>query len=242
MPSLLMTLPALLTPAWMDPHAIIQGAGAAALWIVALIVFVECGLAVFFMPGDSLLFALGMFAAVGVNSSVPLVHYGPPATTLVVVNLVLIICAISGNICGYWIGYVVGPKLFREREGFMGKVFSPKHVDTTHDFFRKHGSVALILARFVPIVRTFVTMIAGVGRMNFRKFITYTAIGGVLWVLIAVQAGYFLGQIPVIRNNFEAALLLIIVVSVLPMLFEWLKARRKGQASRPQSAERSRVE
>ena len=124
----------------------------------------------------------------------------------------------------------------------MGKVFSPKHVDTTHDFFRKHGSVALILARFVPIVRTFVTMIAGVGRMNFRKFITYTAIGGVLWVLIAVQAGYFLGQIPVIRNNFEAALLLIIVVSVLPMLFEWLKARRKGQTSRPQSAERSRVE
>ena len=237
-----MTLPALLTPAWMDPQAIIQGAGAAALWIVALIVFVECGLAVFFMPGDSLLFALGMFAAVGVNYSVPLVHYGPPATTLVVVNLVLIICAISGNICGYWIGYVVGPKLFREREGFMGKVFSPKHVDTTHDFFRKHGSVALILARFVPIVRTFVTMIAGVGRMNFRKFITYTAIGGVLWVLIAVQAGYFLGQIPVIRNNFEAALLLIIVVSVLPMLFEWLKARRKGQASRPQSAERSRVE
>lgn len=166
-----MTLPALLTPTWMDPQTIIQGTGAAALWIVALIAFAECGLAVFFMPGDSLLFALGMFAAVGVNSTVPLVHYGSVTTTLIIVNVVLIICAIAGNICGYWIGYLVGPKLFREREGFMGKVFSPKHVDTTHEFFRKHGSVALILARFVPIVRTFVTMIAGVGRMTFQKFI-----------------------------------------------------------------------
>ncbi|GAE77716.1 DedA protein [Cutibacterium acnes JCM 18918] len=167
----------------------------------------------------------------GVNSTVPLVHYGSVTTTLIIVNVVLIICAIAGNICGYWIGYLVGPKLFREREGFMGKVFSPKHVDTTHEFFRKHGSVALILARFVPIVRTFVTMIAGVGRMTFQKFITYTAIGGILWVLIAVQAGYFLGQIPVVRNNFEAALLLIIVVSVLPMGVEWLKARRKVRSA-----------
>jgi len=237
-----MTLPALLTPTWMDPQAIIQGTGAAALWIVALIAFTECGLAVFFMPGDSLLFALGMFAAVGVNSTVPLVHYGSVTTTLIIVNVVLIICAIAGNICGYWIGYLVGPKLFREREGFMGKVFSPKHVDTTHEFFRKHGSVALILARFVPIGRTFVTMNAGVGRMTFQKFITYTAIGGILWVLVAVQAGYFLGQIPVVRNNFEAALLLIIVVAVLPRGVEWLKARRKGQVSQPQSARRSRVE
>ena len=108
--------------------------------------------------------------------------------------------------------------------------------------FERHGGAAVTLAQFVPIVRTFVTMIAGVGRMTFQKFITYTAIGGILWVLIAVQAGYFLGQIPVVRNNFEAALLLIIVVSVLPMGVEWLKARRKGQVSQPQSARRSRVE
>lgn len=242
MPSLLTTLAPLLTPAWMDPQAIIQGTGAAALWIVAIIVFAECGLAVFFMPGDSLLFALGMFAAVGVNSTVPLVHYGPRITTLIVVNLVLIVFAVAGNVCGYWIGHAVGPKLFREREGLMGRVFSPKHVDTTHDFFRKHGSVALILARFVPIVRTFVTMTAGVGRMDFRKFISYTAAGGVLWVLVAVQAGYFLGQIPAVRNNFEAALLLIILVSLLPMGVEWLKSRRKGEATQGRTAERNPVD
>lgn len=228
MPSLLITLIPLLMPAWLDPQHIIEAAGAAALWIVALIVFAECGLAVFFMPGDSLLFALGMFAAVGVNSEVPLVHYGSPASTLVIVNIVLIIAAIAGNTVGYWIGHEVGPRLFRPREGFAGKVFAPEHVDKTNEFFEKHGAPALILARFVPIVRTFVTMVGGVAQMNFRKFISYTAIGGVLWVLIAVQAGYFLGQVDVIRNNFEAALLLIIVVSLIPMGVEWLKARRKG--------------
>lgn len=228
MPSLLITLIPLLMPAWLDPQHIIEAAGAAALWIVALIVFAECGLAVFFMPGDSLLFALGMFAAVGVNSEVPLVHYGSPASTLVIVNIVLIIAAIAGNTVGYWIGHEVGPRLFRSREGVAGKVFAPEHVDKTNEFFEKHGAPALILARFVPIVRTFVTMVGGVAQMNFRKFISYTAIGGVLWVLIAVQAGYFLGQVDVIRNNFEAALLLIIVVSLIPMGVEWLKARRKG--------------
>ena len=228
MPSLLITLIPLLMPAWLDPQHIIEAAGAAALWIVALIVFAECGLAVFFMPGDSLLFALGMFAAVGVNSEVPLVHYGSPASTLVIVNIVLIIAAIAGNTVGYWIGHEVGPRLFRPREGVAGKVFAPEHVDKTNEFFEKHGAPALILARFVPIVRTFVTMVGGVAQMNFRKFISYTAIGGVLWVLIAVQAGYFLGQVDVIRNNFEAALLLIIVVSLIPMGVEWLKARRKG--------------
>lgn len=228
MPSLLITLIPLLMPAWLDPQHIIEAAGAAALWIVALIVFAECGLAVFFMPGDSLLFALGMFAAVGVNSEVPLVHYGSPASTLVIVNIVLIIAAIAGNTVGYWIGHEVGPRLFRPREGIAGKVFAPEHVDKTNEFFEKHGAPALILARFVPIVRTFVTMVGGVAQMNFRKFISYTAIGGVLWVLIAVQAGYFLGQVDVIRNNFEAALLLIIVVSLIPMGVEWLKARRKG--------------
>mgnify|MGYP002757218775 FL=1 len=228
MPSLLITLIPLLMPAWLDPQHIIEAAGAAALWIVALIVFAECGLAVFFMPGDSLLFALGMFAAVGVNSEVPLVHYGSPASTLVIVNIVLIIAAIAGNTVGYWIGHEVGPRLFRPREGVAGKVFAPEHVDKTNEFFEKHGAPALILARFVPLVRTFVTMVGGVAQMNFRKFISYTAIGGVLWVLIAVQAGYFLGQVDVIRNNFEAALLLIIVVSLIPMGVEWLKARRKG--------------
>ncbi len=230
----------LLLPSWMEPQHIVQAAGASALWVVALIVFAECGLAIFFMPGDSLLFAIGMFTAVGVTAnSGPLIQYGGKFSTVLVVNLVLLVAAVAGNVVGYWIGHKIGPALFREREGLMGRIFAPKYVDKTNEFFAKHGSSTLILARFVPIVRTFVTMVAGIGRMNFRKFISYTAIGGIAWVLIAVQAGHFLGQVPFIRNNFEMALILIVLISVLPMGVEWLRARRtsaKAASSNPLAA------
>lgn len=218
----------LLLPSWLDPQHIVQAAGASALWLVALIVFAECGLAIFFMPGDSLLFAIGMFTAVGLTAdSAPLIQYGGKLSTLLVVNIVLMVAAVAGNVVGYWIGHRLGPALFRERDGFAGKIFAPKHIQQTEEFFVRHGPVALILARFVPVVRTFVTMVAGIGRMDFRKFITSTAIGGIAWVLLAVQAGHFLGQVPLIRDNFEAAVVLIVLISVLPMLVEWLRARRK---------------
>lgn len=233
----------MLAPSWIDPQHIVQAAGASALWLVALIVFAECGLAIFFMPGDSLLFAIGMFTAVGVTSgSGPLISYGGKFSTVIVVNLVLLVAAVGGNIVGYWIGHKIGPALFRERDGLMGRLFKPQYVDKTNAFFDKHGSATLILARFVPIVRTFVTMVAGIGRMNFRKFITYTAIGGVAWVLIAVQAGHFLGQIPFIRNNFEMALILIVLISVLPMGVEWLRSRRKGAKEQALAAPVSHIE
>lgn len=238
-----MTTPAslfipMLAPSWIDPQHIVQAAGASALWLVALIVFAECGLAIFFMPGDSLLFAIGMFTAVGVGTgSGPLITYGGKFTTVIVVNLVLLVAAVGGNVVGYWIGRKIGPALFREREGLMGRLFKPQYVDKTNAFFDKHGSATLILARFVPVVRTFVTMVAGIGRMNFRKFITYTAIGGVIWVLIAVQAGHFLGQIPLIRDNFEMALILIVVISVLPMGIEWLRSRRKDAGAAAQQGQ-----
>lgn len=241
-PSLLAALvPALvpMVPEWLQPDKIIQMAGPAALWVVALIVFAECGLAIFFMPGDSLLFAVGMFCAVGINSATPLIHYGNPAATLTLVITVLTIAAIAGNVCGYWIGRAVGPALFREREGFMGKIFAPKHIDQTHDFFDRYGAKALVLARFVPIVRTFVTMVAGVGRFEFKRFIAWTALGGVLWAAIAVLAGYFLGQIPVVKKNFELAMILIIVISLIPMLIEYLNQRRKGKAAAATAAEQA---
>ena len=137
--------------------------------------------------------------------------------------------AVLGNVCGYWIGRLIGPPLFRPRPGLMGRIFKPTYVDKTHEFFEKYGNRALILARFVPIVRTFVTLVAGVGKMDFRKFITYTAIGGVLWACGVTILGYYLGNIPFIQNNIEAVLILIVFVSVIPMLVEFLLHRRRAK-------------
>ncbi|HWI00952.1 MAG TPA: VTT domain-containing protein, partial [Propionibacteriaceae bacterium] len=115
------------------------------------------------------------------------------------------------------------------RKGLMGKILNPKYVTKTHDFFERYGNRALILARFVPLVRTFVTLVAGVGRMDFRKFIAYTAIGGVLWVCGVTTLGYYLGNIGFIRNNIEAVLILIVLVSLVPMAIEFLLHRRRAQ-------------
>ncbi len=207
----------MLLPSWMDPEHLIQTFGPYALWGVAFIIFAECGLFAI-LPGDSLLFTVGIFTALGV---IP--H------SLFFVCVVLTIAAVLGNICGYWIGRLIGPPLFHPRPGLMGKIFKQSYVDKTHEFFERYGNRALILARFVPIVRTFVTLVAGVGRMDFRKFITYTAIGGVLWVTIVTTAGYYLGNVPFIKNNIEAVLVLIVFVSVIPMLVEYILHRRRAK-------------
>jgi membrane-associated protein len=209
----------LLLPSWLDPEVIITSLGNWALWGVALIIFVEC--AIFpILPGDSLLFAVGMFTALGT------ITYGSTPTTIAVIYVVLLIAAVAGNIAGYWVGHLIGPPLFKPRPGLAGKIFDPKHIDKTHLFFEKYGPRALILARFVPLVRTLVTLIAGISKMSFRTFISYTAIGGIAWVLIVTTAGYFLGNIPVIKEHFELACILIVLISLLPMVWEWIKARR----------------
>lgn len=144
----------------------------------------------------------------------------------------LTVAAVAGNVCGYWVGRLVGPPLFKPREGLVGRILDPRHVQRTEAFFDRYGNRALILARFVPIVRTFVTLVAGVGRMDFRRFITYTAIGGVLWACGVTIAGYYLGSIPLIRDNVDAVLILIVAVSLLPMGVEWLlHRRRQGRTS-----------
>jgi membrane-associated protein len=204
---------------WLNAEYVIESLGNWALWGVALIIFAECGI-FSILPGDSLLFAVGMFTALGT------IRFGSLPQTGLVIAGVLIAAAILGNISGYWIGRLIGPPLFKPRSGLIGKLLDPKHVDRTHVFFDKHGPKALILARFVPLVRTFVTLIAGVGQMPWRRFISYTAVGGVLWVVLVVTAGYLLGDIPLIKDNFEAAVILIVLVSVLPMVWEYLKHRR----------------
>jgi membrane-associated protein len=207
----------LLLPSWLDPEVLIKMFGPYALWGVAFIIFAECGLFAV-LPGDSLLFTVGLFVAIGAIDH-----------SLVFVCVILTIAAVLGNISGYWIGRLIGPPLFRPRTGLLGQLFKQSYVEKTHDFFERYGSRALILARFVPFVRTFVTLVAGVGKMEFARFLTYTAIGGVLWACGVTVLGYYLGRIPFIHANIEAALILIVVVSLIPMVVEYFLARRKGR-------------
>ncbi len=217
-------------PSWLDPEFIITSLGNWALWGVALIVFAECGL-FSILPGDSLLFTVGMFVALGTITFGGLDSGGVLAVSCVV----LTIAAVLGNISGYYLGRLIGPPLFKPRTGFMGKVFDPKYVEMTHGFFDRYGARALILARFVPMVRTFVTLVAGVGKMDFRKFISYTAIGGVLWASGVTILGYFLGTIPFVHENIEIALILIVFVSLIPMGVEFLLARRRNKVEKAEA-------
>jgi membrane-associated protein len=208
----------MLMPSWFNPDYLINHVfGPYALWGVAFVVFAECGLFAI-LPGDSLLFTVGLFVALGT------IHH-----PLWFVCVVLTVAAVAGNVCGYWLGRLIGPPLFKPRTGLWGRIFQQGYVDKTEAFFDKYGSRALILARFVPIVRTFVTLVAGVGRMDFRRFITYTAIGGIAWACGVTIAGHYLGTINVIHDNIEAVLILIVAVSLVPMAVEFLLARRRNR-------------
>jgi membrane-associated protein len=207
----------LLLPSWLDPEQLIRASGPYALWVVAFIVFAECGLFAI-LPGDSLLFTVGIFVAAKIVTF-----------PLWFVLIVLTVAAVAGNVSGYAIGRAIGPPLFKPRSGLMGKLFNQAYVQKTHDFFDKYGSRALILARFVPLVRTFVTLVAGVSKMGFRRFIGYTAIGGVLWACGVTIAGYFLGNVGFIKNNIELVLVLIVLISLIPMGIEFLRHRRQAR-------------
>jgi membrane-associated protein len=223
-------------PSWLDPAVLIHMLGNWWLWGVAFIIFAECGL-FSILPGDSLLFTVGLFAAEGA------VTFGSKPATLGVVVVVLTIAAVLGNVVGYWIGYVIGPPLFKPRTSWIGrKLFAPQYVTKTHEFFDRYGSRALILARFVPLVRTFVTLVAGVGRMSFRRFISYTAIGGVIWVALVTLLGFFLGNISFVRKNIDLVLVVIVLVSLLPMGLEYLRHRRAAQKTRTAAAAAEEVD
>jgi membrane-associated protein len=182
--------------------------------ILFLIVFCETGLVITpFLPGDSLLFAAGTFAALG-------------ALDLWLIVILLIIAAIIGDTVNYWIGAYVGPRAFRGDIRFLKK----EYLERTHAFYEKHGGKTIILARFLPIIRTFAPFVAGVGAMSYPKFITYNVVGAVLWVGLFVLAGYFFGNITIVRENFTLVILAIIVISVLPLAIEALRARRSRPA------------
>ncbi|PPK67921.1 VTT domain-containing protein [Actinokineospora auranticolor] len=203
-----------LLPEWLSPEYILSNLGPYLLPILCLIIFAECGLLLgFFLPGDSLLFTAGLFVATDKIS-----------TPLWLMCALLTVCAFVGNIVGYYIGNKVGPALFNKPNS---KLFKQEHVVKTHAFFEKYGPRAIVLARFVPIVRTFITAVAGVGAMDKRKFFTYSAIGAVLWASGVTVLGYFLGQVKFIHDNLDAMLVLIVLISVVPIIFEVLKARRE---------------
>jgi membrane-associated protein len=206
-----------LGPDWMDPQWLLERFGSQFFWVSAAIVFIECGLLFPILPGDSLLFAVGLFIAEG---SIDL--------NIAVACLLLTLVAFLGNVVGYEIGRAVGSPLY-EREG---RFLKKKYFDDTHAFFDRHGAKALVLGRFVPIVRTFITVVAGVSRMDRRHFFMWSAVGSVLWASGLTLVGYFLGQaFPVLKDHLEAAILAIVLVSVVPMVIEVVRARRGDTAS-----------
>ncbi len=208
-----------LGPQWMDPNYLLTEFGGAFFWLSIAIVFIECGLLFPILPGDSLLFAIGLFTATAETSgfSVPLWTSLP----------LLTLAAFGGNVAGYEIGRAVGTPLY-ERDG---KILKKKYFDQTTAFFDKHGNKALVIGRFVPIVRTFITVVAGASRMERARFFTWSAVGAVLWVFSVTLAGYFLGKsFPGLGENIDKLIILIVLLSVLPMVYEYLKHRRQSKA------------
>jgi membrane-associated protein len=203
--------PMLLGIPWMDPEWLLQHFHTEFVWLSLAIVFIECGLFFPFLPGDTLLFAIGLFIAGGdldLNLGVALVAFA--------------VAAFLGNVAGYEIGRVMGPPLY-ERDG---RIIKRKYLDQTAAFFDKHGNKALVIGRFVPFVRTFITVVAGVTKMDRHRFFTWSAVGAVLWVVLITLLGYFLGQtVPWLASNIDYAVLAILAFSVLPIGIEVLRSR-----------------
>ena len=198
-----------------DIQGMLESWGDLGFWIVVAIIFAECGLLIgFFLPGDSLLFTAGLLVATGFID-----------TPIAVVAALITVAAIVGNLTGYWIGHRFGPAVFAREES---RFFRPEYVHRTKDFFDRYGARAIVLARFVPIVRTFITVMAGAVRMDFRVYTVYSVLGGILWGVGLTVAGYYLGTIPVVKDNIELIVIGMVLVSVVPIWFELRRHRRAG--------------
>lgn len=196
-----------------DRHlsAIIQQFGAWTYAILFAIIFIETGLVIMpFLPGDSLLFAAGTFAALG-------------ALDVRLLIALLAVAAVIGDTVNYWIGHRIGEKAFSREDA---RFFKKEYLDRTHAFYEKHGGKTIIIARFVPIIRTFAPFVAGIGKMSYGRFLSFNVIGGVAWVVLLVGTGYFFGNIPFIRKNFSIAILAIILISTVPIAVEYFRHRK----------------
>jgi membrane-associated protein len=198
----------------MDEHlpVIVNSIGYWSYLALFIVIFIETGLVIFpFLPGDSLLFAAGAVAAL-------------PGTNLniFVLNIILALAAILGDTVNYWIGHFVGPKVFTTNSRW----FKREHLERTQAFYAKHGGKTIFLARFVPIVRTFAPFVAGIGKMNYGYFFSYNVIGGIVWTSVFLWTGYFFGNLPFIKRNFSIVIIAIILISLIPVVYEYLKGRK----------------
>jgi membrane-associated protein len=194
-------------------HLVIQQYGLWTYLLLFAIIFLETGLVITpFLPGDSLLFAAGAFAGLG-------------SLEVSSLFLLLSLAAIIGDTANYWIGHFIGPRAFGGNVRFLKK----EYLDRTHDFYERHGGKTIILARFIPIIRTFAPFVAGIGEMSYGRFITYNIVGGVVWVALFTFGGYFFGNLAFVKNNFTFVILVIIFISVLPGVMEVWKERARAK-------------
>ncbi|HUR81146.1 MAG TPA: VTT domain-containing protein [Thermoanaerobaculia bacterium] len=196
-----------------DVRGLVQAGGYIAL---AIIVFTETGLMIgFFLPGDSLLVTAGLFAAKG-------------DLNIFVLNALLMTCAVAGDATGYYIGRKLGPTLFRKEDSLL---FKKKHLIATHEFYERHGGKTIIIARFVPVVRTFAPVVAGMANMGYRRFALFNIIGGVGWVFSMTMLGYLLvTMFPATEKHIEKVIIVVVFLSLLPGLIEWLRSRKRARA------------
>lgn len=195
----------------LDKHldSMVQTFGPWLYVILFLIIFCETGLVVTpILPGDSLLFAVGALAA------------RPGGLSLGLALALLCIAAILGDTVNYWIGAYTGPKVFHKKDS---RWLNPKHLERTHAFYEKYGGKTIIIARFLPIIRTFAPFVAGIGRMTYSRFLIYNVVGGVVWICLFIVGGYFFGNLPIVKKNFSLVIIVIIVVSVIPVIVEYLR-------------------
>jgi len=189
--------------------------------VLFIIVFIETGLVVTpFLPGDSLLFAAGAFAARG-------------AFDVILLYALMAVAAVLGDTANYWIGHFIGPRVFTTKS----RLFKKEYLDRTQAFYEKHGGKTIFLARFIPIIRTFAPFVAGVGKMTYGHFITYNIVGGIVWTAVFIFGGYFFGNLPFVEKNFSLVIIAIIVISVLPAVYEAIKNRR--QPAKPTAEEKT---
>ncbi|MFV0317233.1 MAG: VTT domain-containing protein [Microthrixaceae bacterium] len=205
----------------LDPEKILRTGGYVLLFGI---IFAESGLLIgFFLPGDSLLFVAGMAAA----GTLTAIGSGNIELNLWILLPGVFIAAVAGDQVGYMFGKRAGPALFRRPDS---RFFKKEHLESAERFFEEHGAKAIVLARFVPVVRTFCPIVAGAGQMNYRHFVRFNVLGGLLWAVGVTLLGYFLGNVPIVRDNVEIALIAVVAISILPIVIEFIRSRMRARS------------